>query len=51
LEQLMGERGIRARIDRLGELGVASHDVPTEAVRAREVRPGLLRQLPAERGQ
>jgi hypothetical protein len=42
---------IRARIDRLGEVGVASQDVPIEVGRALEVRPWLLRQLLAEGGQ
>jgi hypothetical protein len=51
LERLMAERRIRARTDRLGELGMASQDVPIEVVPALEVRPWLLAQLPTEGGQ
>jgi hypothetical protein len=40
---------IRGRIDRLGELGMASQDGPIEVVRAFEERLWMLRlQLPAE---
>jgi hypothetical protein len=47
----MAELRNQARIDRLGELGMALQDLPIEVVRALEVRPWLFRQLPTEGGQ
>ena len=50
LEQSMAER-IRARIDRVGELGMASQDVPIELVRALEQQPWMLRLQPPAEGR
>ncbi len=50
LEQSMAER-IRGRIDRVGELGMASQDVPIELARALEQQPWMLRLQPPAEGR
>jgi hypothetical protein len=44
----MAERRIRARIDPVGELSMASQHIPVEVLRAFKVGPSLLRELLAE---
>ena len=50
LVRLMAER-MQGRIDRLGELDLASQDVPIELVRALEQQPRMLRLQPPAEGR